>query len=171
MKKTLLFSLVIWLVGLGGAKAQCREYIEAIAESELDPYVLDGNFESPIVSEGDAVEFYRTFMSGLNYKIDVCGMDMFFKEITISEVEKKEGSNKRVVREVLFKNFGKNTEDKIITTSDGTSLPLNGLNFYEFTPDHTMELLIKVKIVPFDGGGGLKLEGCLGILVGFSNAN
>jgi hypothetical protein len=168
MKKVLLFSLVIWLAGLGGAKAQCREYIEAIAESELEPYVLDGNFESPILSEGESVEFYRTFMSGLNYKIDVCGMEMFFKEITISEVEKKD-NGKRVVKNVLFKNFGKNTEDQIITTSTGESLPLNGLTFYEFTPDHTMELLIKVKIVPFEGGGGLKLEGCLGILVGFSN--
>ena len=168
MKKIFFVLTVFWLMCRGSVQAQCREYIEAIAESELEPYVLDGNFESPIVSEGDAVEFYRTFMSGLNYKIDVCGMDMFFKEITISEVEKKDGG-KRVVRNVLFKNFGKNTEDQIVTTSDGTALPLNGLNFYEFTPDHTMELLIKVKIVPFDGGGGLKLEGCLGILVGFSN--
>ena len=109
MKKVLLFSLVIWLAGLGGAKAQCREYIEAIAESELEPYVLDGNFESPILSEGESVEFYRTFMSGLNYKIDVCGMEMFFKEITISEVEKKD-NGKRTVKNVLFKNFGKNTE-------------------------------------------------------------
>lgn len=168
MKKVLLFSLVIWLAWLGGAKAQCREYIEAIAESELEPYVLDGNFESPIMSEGESVEFYRTFMSGLNYKIDVCGMEMFFKEITISEVEKKD-NGKRIVKNVLFKNFGKDTEEQIVTTSTGESLPLNGLNFYEFTPDHTMELLIKVKIVPFEGGGGLKLEGCLGILVGFSN--
>jgi len=168
MKKVLLFSLVIWLAWLGGAKAQCREYIEAIAESELEPYVLDGNFESPILSEGESVEFYRTFMSGLNYKIDVCGMEMFFKEITISEVEKKD-NGKRIVKNVLFKNFGKDTEEQIVTTSTGESLPLNGLNFYEFTPDHTMELLIKVKIVPFEGGGGLKLEGCLGILVGFSN--
>ena len=168
MKKVLLFSLVIWLAWLGGAKAQCREYIEAIAESELEPYVLDGNFESPILSEGESVEFYRTFMSGLNYKIDVCGMEMFFKEITISEVEKKD-NGKRIVKNVLFKNFGKDTEEQIVTTSAGESLPLNGLNFYEFTPDHTMELLIKVKIVPFEGGGGLKLEGCLGILVGFSN--
>ena len=118
MKKVLLFSLVIWLAGLGGAKAQCREYIEAIAESELEPYVLDGNFESPILSEGESVEFYRTFMSGLNYKIDVCGMEMFFKEITISEVEKKD-NGKRTVKNVLFKNFGKNTEDQIITTSTG----------------------------------------------------
>ena len=168
MKKVLLFSLVMWLAGLGVAKAQCREYIEAITESELEPYVLDGNFESPIVSEGASVEYYRTFMSGLNYKIDVCGMEMFFKEITISEVEKKD-NGKRTVKNVLFKNFGKNTEDQIITTSNGESFPLNGLTFYEFTPDHTMELHIKVKIVPFEGGGGAKLEGCLGILVGFSN--
>lgn len=158
----------MWLIGLGGTNAQCREYIEAIAESELEPYVLDGNFESPILKEGESVEFYRTFMSGLSYKIDVYGMDMFFKEITISEVEKKD-NGKHVVKNVLFKNFGKDTEDQIVTTSAGESLPLNGLNFFEFTPDRTMELQIKVKIVPFEGGGGLKLEGCLGVLYGFSN--
>jgi hypothetical protein len=107
-------------------------------------------------------------MSGLSYKIDVYGMDMFFKEITISEVEKKD-NGKHVVKNVLFKNFGKDTEDQIVTTSAGESLPLNGLNFFEFTPDRTMELQIKVKIVPFEGGGGLKLEGCLGVLYGFSN--
>ncbi len=138
------------------AQAQCREYIETIAESELEPYILDGNFLSPVVSEGDVVTLNRTFLAGQSYKINVCGMDMFFKEITITED-----------KTVLFKNFGKDSEDKIITTSDGTALPLNGLNFYEFTPDHTMNLKIKVKIVPFDGGSSLKLEGCLGILVGF----
>jgi len=84
------------------------------------------------LSEGESVEFYRTFMSGLNYKIDVCGMEMFFKEITISEVEKKD-NGKRIVKNVLFKNFGKDTEEQIVTTSTGESLPLNGLNFYEFT--------------------------------------
>ena len=55
----------------------------------------------------------------------------------------------------------------MVTTSDGTTFPLYGLNFFELTPDHTMNLKIKVKITPFQGGGGLKLEGCLGILVGF----
>jgi hypothetical protein len=168
MKKLFLIPLV-WLLCQVSAKAQCREYIEAISESELEPYVLDGNFESPIVSEGDVVDFYRTFMSGISYKIDICGMDMFFKEITIAEVEQKDGGGKKIDKQVLFKNFGKGTEEQIITTSDGTALPLNGLNFFEFKPDHTMELHIKVKIVPFDGGSSRKLEGCLGILVGFTN--
>ncbi|MCQ2973190.1 MAG: hypothetical protein MJ211_00075 [Bacteroidales bacterium] len=135
---------------------QCREYIESIAESELEPYILDGNFLSPIVSEGEVVTYTRTFLEGQSYKLDVCGMDMFFKEITITEGKTE-----------IFKNFGKGTDDKFVTLEDGTMLPLNGINFYEFTPDHTMNLKIKVKIVPFDGGSSFKLEGCLGILVGF----
>ena len=138
------------------AQAQCHEYIETIAESELEPYILDGNFVSPIVTEGETVTLTRTFLAGQSYKIDVCGMEMFFKEITITED-----------KTVLFKNFGKDSEDKMVTTSDGNTFPLYGLNFFEFTPDHTMNLKIKVKITPFQGGGGLKLEGCLGILVGF----
>ncbi|MCQ2252295.1 MAG: hypothetical protein MJZ61_02465 [Bacteroidales bacterium] len=154
--KKLVFVALLMLVFQVCAKAQCRDYIETIAESELEPYILDGNFESPIVSEGDVVTLNRTFLAGQNYKVAVCGMDMFNKEITITED-----------KTVLFKNYGKDTEDKIITTSDGTCLPLNGLLFYEFTPDHTMNLKIKVKVVPFDGGGNKKLEGCMGILVGF----
>lgn len=156
MKKIFFLALLAILVQVS-AKAQCREYIETIAESELEPYTLDGNFHSPIVTEGETVTLTRTFLEGQSYKIDVCGMDMFMKEITITED-----------KTVVFKNFGKDSEDKMMTTSDGTVLPVNGLNFYEFKADHTMNLKIKVKITPFPGGGGgVKLEGCLGILVGF----
>ena len=135
--------------------AQCGEYIESIAESELEPYVLDGNIQSPIVSEGEVVTYNFTFQAGRSYKLDVCGMDMFFKEITITEGKAE-----------IFKNFGKGTDDKFVTLEDGTMLPLNGLNFYEFTPDHNMNLKVKIKIVPFDAGSSFKLEGCLGVLVG-----
>jgi hypothetical protein len=155
MKKFLIIALLSTVINFS-AKAQCHEYIETIAESELEPYILDGNFIAPIVTEGETVTLTRTFLAGQSYKIDVCGMDMFFKEITITEE-----------KNVVFKNFGKDSEDKMFTTSEGTTLPVYGLNFYEFTPDHTMNLKIKVKITPFEGGGGLKLEGCLGILVGF----
>jgi len=147
-----LFTILFQLT----AKSQCREYIETIAESELEPYILDGNFLSPVVSEGETVTLARTFLAGQSYKIAVCGMDMFAKEITITED-----------KTVIFKNFGKDAEEKMMTTSDGTVLPVSGLNFFEFTPDHTMNLKIKVKITPFEGGSSLKLEGCLGILVGF----
>lgn len=137
------------------AQAQCGEYIESISESELEPYILDGNIQSYIVSEGEVVTANFAFQAGKSYKFDVCGMDMFFKEITITEGKTE-----------LFKNFGKGTDDKFVTLDDGTMLPLNGLNFYEFTPDHNMNLKVKIKIVPFDAGSSFKLEGCLGVLVG-----
>lgn len=156
MRKLIFCGIVLLLMQVSTAFGQCREYIETIAEQELEPYILDGNFHAPVVTEGETVTLNRTFLAGQSYKVAVCGMDMFFKEITISEDKK-----------VIFKNFGKEARDKIVTTSDGMSLPLEGLNFFEFTPDHTMNLKIKVKIVPFDGGGSMKLEGCLGVLVGF----
>ena len=46
MRKTLLLILAFCLTGIAGVKAQCREYIESLAEAELDPYVLDGNLET-----------------------------------------------------------------------------------------------------------------------------
>lgn len=154
MKKIFVLITLI-MVSLHGF-SQCREYIESIAESELEPYILDGNFLSPIVSEGETVTLTRTFIAGQSYKIAVCGMDMFFKEITIKED-----------KTVLFKNFGKEAEDKQIVTSDGITLPMQGLNFYEFTPERSQTLKITIKVVPFDGGSSFKLEGCLGLLIGF----
>ena len=154
MKKLaiLILALLLWC---SYASAQCGEYIESIAESELEPYVLDGTIQSPIVSEGEVVTYNFAFKAGKHYKLDVCGMDMFFKEITITEGKTE-----------LFKNFGRGTDDKFVTLDDGTMLPLNGLNFFEFTPDHNMNLKVKIKIVPFDAGSSFKLEGCLGVLVG-----
>ena len=154
--KKIIISVFLAFIIQTVSMAQCHEYIETIAESELEPYILDGNFVSPIVTEGETVTLTRTFLAGQSYKIAICGMEMFFKEITITEE-----------KTVLFKNFGKDSEDKMVTTPDGTTFQLYGLNFFELTPDHTMNLKIKVKITPFQGGGGLKLEGCLGILVGF----
>ena len=154
MKRLTILILMVLLSGTY-AKGQCGEYIESIAESELEPYVLDGNIQSPIVSEGEVVTYNFAFQAGQSYKLDVCGMDMFFKEITITE-----GKNE------VFKNFGKGTDDKFVTLEDGTMLPLNGLNFYEFTPDRNMNLKVKIKIVPFDAGSSFKLEGCLGVMVG-----
>ena len=154
MKKLVILiqALLLWC---SYASAQCGEYIESIAESELEPYVLDGNIQSPIVSEGEVVTYNFAFLSGKHYKLAVCGMDMFFKEITITEGKTE-----------LFKNFGRGTDDKFVTLDDGTMLPLSGLSFYEFTPDHNMNLKVKIKIVPFDAGSSFKLEGCLGVLVG-----
>ncbi len=156
MRKTIFCAIVALILQTASAFGQCHEYIEAIAESELDPYILDGNFLAPVVTEGETVKLNRTFLEGQSYKLVVCGMDMFFKEITVTEAKK-----------VIFKNFGKEARDKMVTTADGDMFPLEGITFFEFTPDHTMNLEIKVKIVPFDGGGSGKLEGCLGILVGF----
>jgi len=142
------------------AQAQCREYIEAISESELEPYILDGNFLSPVVSEGDEVTLMRTFLAGQSYKVAVCGMDMFLKQITITES----------TGNVVFKNFGKDGEEpEMITNSDGELVPVTGVNYFEFTPDRSMNLKIKVKIVPMGEDMGFKLEGCLGVLVGLKN--
>ncbi|MBP5503199.1 MAG: hypothetical protein IKR94_08560 [Bacteroidales bacterium] len=148
----LILTVLLWQYNV---MAQCGEYIESISDSELEPYILDGNVQSFILSEGEVVTANFAFQAGKSYKLDVCGMDMFFKEITITEGKTE-----------LFKNFGKGTDDKFVTLEDGTMLPLNGLNFYEFKPDHNMNLKVKIKIVPFDAGSSFKLEGCLGVLVG-----
>lgn len=159
MKNFLLISIFLLFVILPFfSSAQCREYIEAISESELDPYVLDGNFLSPVVSEGEEVTLVRTFLAGQSYKITVCGMDMFQKEITITD---NSGN-------VIFKNYGFDEEDPpFITNSDGEMVPLTGITYYEFTPEKSMNLKVKVKIVPMGEDMGFKLEGCLGVLVGF----
>ncbi len=160
MKKIKLFLAI--LVGLlflsQNLKSQCQEYIEAIAEYELEPYVLDGNFLAPIIYEGDTVSLTRTFLAGNKYKISVVGMDMFVKYITITDADGF----------VVFQNFPNAEEEtKYFTSQAGENIACFGNNFWEFTPTKSENLKVLVKIEIIATKQKNRIQGCLGIIVGY----
>ncbi len=160
MIRRLTFTIFISLIFSILSFSQCREYIKAIAPSQLQPYVIDGNFFAPIVYEGDKVTLHRTFLAGHRYKIMVMGMDIWQKYITIKE---QNGL-------VLFQNYlprHKKHLDCAFRDYMGNIIPCLGTNYFEFTPDHSMNVEITVKIERKAKRRKDRVRGCLGIVVGF----
>lgn len=160
MKKAIIF-LPIFILTLFYSitlKAQCQEYIEAVAEWELEPYVLDGNFQARIIYEGDSIEVTRTFLAGNKYKISVIGMDMFTKTITITD---SDGF-------IVFKNYPIGDEDLgTFTSQTGDEISCFGVNYWEFEPETSQNLKITVEIEKIAKKDKLRIQGCLGVVVGF----
>jgi hypothetical protein len=160
MKKSIIF-LTILLITIFYSqivKSQCQEYIEAVAEWELDPYILDGNFQARIIYEGDSIQVSRTFLAGNKYKISIIGMDMFAKNITITD---DDGF-------IVFKNYLIGDEDpEYFLTSTGESVSNIGINFWEFEPEYSQNLKITVEVEKIAKKQKLRLQGCLGVVVGF----
>ncbi len=163
MKKFVLLSIILSF-NVFSLFAQCREYIKAIAPTQLQPYVLDGNFLAPVVYEGDEVTLKRTFLAGQKYKIMILGMDIWQKRITISEDNGM----------ILFQNYLPHGKDELncsFTDIDGNTIPCLGVNYFEFEPDHSMNVTIKVEIERKAKRKKDRLQGCLGIVVGFLPQN
>ena len=68
---TILLIIVFPFIG----NTQCKEYIEANYSTQLEPYVIDGNFIAPILTEGDSIDLNRTFYSDQDYRVAVYGFD------------------------------------------------------------------------------------------------
>jgi hypothetical protein len=66
---TLLSSFSIFV------NAQCKGFAKKLCKLELTGYVHDGNYHAAILTEGEEAELYKTFYSGQNYRLAVCGSE------------------------------------------------------------------------------------------------
>ncbi len=159
-KYKIIISIFIAMAIIQSSNAQCREYIKAMAGMQLNPYVLDGNFLSPEIYEGEQVELTRTFLQGQKYKIMLIGMDMFERKITITD---SDGF-------IIFKNYpSKNSEEaRYFEDINGDQIMNFGSTYFEFTAEESQNLTIKVEIEQIAKKKKHRLKGCLGIVVGFA---
>jgi len=159
-KVKILISLFFIIILAQGVNAQCREYIQAVAAYQLEPYTMDGNFLSPEIYEGEKVELSRTFLKGQKYKIMVIGMDLFEKKITITD---SDGF-------IIFKNYTlkNNEETQYFTDFEGNNIISLGSNYFEFAPQTSQNLTIKVELEQKAKRKKKRLKGCMGIVVGFA---
>jgi len=140
--------------------SQCKEYIKSIAPSLLNPYVSDGNFFAPTIYEGDEVILKRTFIGGQQYKIMAIGMDIWQKHITIKD---DDGFT-------IFQNFPSKKNKKFncsFTDWQGNVIPCIGQTYFEFKPEHTITLIIQVKVQQIAKRKKDRVKGCLGIVIGY----
>jgi len=160
-KVKILINLFFIIILAQQVNAQCREYIQAVAAYQLEPYTMDGNFLSPEIFEGEKVELTRTFLKGHKYKIMVIGMDLFAKKITITD---SDGF-------IVFKNYTlkSSEEPQYFTDFDGNRIMSLGSNSFEFTPESSQNLTIKVELEQKAKRKKKRLKGCMGIVVGFAS--
>jgi hypothetical protein len=60
-------------------QAQCKGFAKKICKQELTPFIHDGNYHAAILTEGEEAELYKTFYSGQQYRIAVCGAEPLTK--------------------------------------------------------------------------------------------
>ena len=161
MKKNIIRILIIFLLLsiFQSVNAQCKQFIQSFAPMQLNPYVIDGNFLSPVVYEGEEISLTRTFLAGQKYKILILGMDLLDKQITITD---NDGF-------IIFHNYPikKNEQPAFFTNNSQEKIINFGSNYYEFEPEQSQNLKITVKIERKARWKKKRMQGCLGIVVGF----
>ncbi len=159
MKKKIFILLLLPIIFPVLAEAQCREYIEAIAPDKITPYVLDANFYSAVVYEGDKISFSKSFIQGQKYKIEVVGMDIFEKKITIYDEDEF----------IVFKNYQikKKEDPQVYTDHNGNKVDCIGSNSWEFEVEESKNYKIEVQIEKKAKKKKQRLRGCMGVLIGF----
>ena len=82
----LLFISAFFVIGTQNSQAQCKGFAKNVCKLELVPFTHDGNYHAAVLTEGEEAELYKTFYSGQDYRIAVCGSDNL-PEIEFSVVD------------------------------------------------------------------------------------
>lgn len=145
MKKIFFFiiiagSLALLPLSLYG---QCKSFANKICKAELTPYIHDGNFHAAILSVGEEAELYKTFYSGQEYRIAICGSDM--------------------MPNIEFRVYDNNR--KLVYTNRDD----NYKRTWDFTLDASQQLKIWVKVLDPGEKKTELMSGCVAIMFGFKN--
>ena len=145
MKKIFIFIVAVTMVAVlpNAANAQCKNFAKKICKLELLPYVHDGIYNATVLSEGETAELYKTFYSGQEYRITVCG-DETLPPIQFQVLDAE--------RNVLYDNK-KHQYDKS----------------FDFKLESSKQLIIAIQVQTSDQLSDQILSGCVSVLVGFMN--
>lgn len=121
-------------------QAQCKTFANKICKGELAPFIHDGNFHAAVLTVGEEAELYKTFYSGQEYRIAICGTDL------IPDIEFRiYDSNRKLVYTNRDDNFAKT---------------------WDFNLEASQQLKIWVKVLNTDNKTELQ-SGCVAIMFGF----
>ena len=126
------------------AKAQCKTFAKTTCKSELLPYVHDGIYNATVLSEGETVELYKTFYSGQEYRLVVCGDDTQLPPVEFQVLD----ADKNVLYDNKDDDFSKK---------------------WDFTLESSQMLIISIQVQTSDELSDDIKEGCVSVLVGFMN--
>ncbi len=123
------------------ADAQCKGFARRICKLELGNFTHDGNYHAAILTEGEEAELYKTFYSGQDYRIAICGSDV----LPVIEFEVMD-----LQRNVLYNNRENDYRET-----------------WDFRLESAQQLLISLKVLNNDSDEE-PVSGCVAIMFGLS---
>jgi len=145
MKKIFIFIILcsaVTLVSIQGY-GQCKGFAKNVCKLELLPYIHDGIYNATILSEGETSELFKTFYSGQEYRIAVCGDE----KLPHIEYEVLDAD-----RNTLFSNKDHNYSKT-----------------WDFTLEASQQLIISLQVPTNEEITDKLASGCISVLVGFLN--
>ena len=139
----LVAALGFFFLSPQSAQAQCKTFAKTTCKSELLPYVHDGIYNATVLSEGETVELYKTFYSGQEYRIVVCGDE----SLPPIEFQILDGD-----RNVLFDNRDNDLSQ-----------------MWDFKLSSSQMLVVSIQVQTSEEMSDEIKSGCVAVLVGFMN--
>ncbi|MBU0765863.1 MAG: hypothetical protein KJ607_13645 [Bacteroidetes bacterium] len=125
------------------SNAQCKNFAKHTCKEVLNPYVHDGIYNATVLSEGETAELFKTFYSGQEYRIAVCGAE---------EIPNVEFQVLDAERNVLYSN----KDNEYAKT-------------WDFKLESSQQLIIAIQVQTTDDIQPEILSGCVAVLIGFLN--
>jgi len=145
MKRLQQFILLVAIVSMFplASFSQCKNFARKICRMELLPYVHDGIYNATVLSEGETAELYKTFYSGQEYRITICG-DQTLPPVHYQVLDGE--------RNVLYDNKKHNYAKS-----------------WDFKLQSSQQLIISIQVQTSDELSDQIMSGCVAVLVGFMN--
>ncbi len=143
MKKYIIITIIGFLFALPlVSNAQCKSFAKTTCKPELAPFIHDGIYNAAVAAEGETIELYKTFYSGQDYRLIVCGEDVL-PGIEFQVLDSD--------RNILFDN-----------TESGTDI-------WDFNLTASQMLTISIQVNSSDEMSDDIVQGCVSVLIGFKN--
>ena len=123
------------------ASAQCKGFAKKICKLELIPFIHDGNYHAAILTEGEEAELYKTFYSGQDYRIAICGSTAL-PDVEFQIID--------AYKNILYDN----RQHKLART-------------WDFRLESSQQLKIAVRVPVGKGESEYPTSGCVAIMFGF----
>jgi hypothetical protein len=126
------------------ASAQCKAFAKGTCKAQLNPYIHDGIYNATELSEGESAELFKTFYSGQEYRIAVCGGEALPPiEFEIMDSD----------RNVLFSNK-----------------EAGYARVWDFKLEASQQLIVSIQVTTDDDkASDIIAKDCVAVLIGFLN--
>jgi hypothetical protein len=144
MKKLLRLLFIVSVFAFAAslyATAQCKGFAKKICKLELIPYIHDGNYHAAILTEGEEAELYKTFYSGQDYRIAICGSNAL-PDVEFQVID--------AYKNILYDN----RQNELA-------------RIWDFQLESSQQLKIAVKVPVGEGDSEYPASGCVAIMFGF----